>query len=55
MRPFGRALQVLGLAALPLAIILQLGENVTLGQMLTMAVAGACLFWIGRIIEGYAA
>ena len=38
----------------PLAVILQLAERVSVGQMLTLWVAGASLFWIGRILEGYA-
>lgn len=60
MRSFGKLLQFAGLAALPLAMILQLmpgdtkdGTAITVGQMLMMLIAGACLFWIGRILEGY--
>ena len=33
--------------------VLQLSEAITLGQMLVILVASACLFWIGRIVEGY--
>ena len=54
MRSFGRALQLLGLAVPPLAIVLQLAESITLGQMLTMLVASVSLFLIGRIVEGFA-
>jgi hypothetical protein len=54
MRGLGKVMQVLGLVVPPLAIVLQLSETVTLGQMLTMLVAAVCLFWIGRITEGYA-
>ena len=54
MRSFGRGLQLVGLALPPLSIVLQLTESITLGQMLVMLVAAACLFWIGRIAEGYA-
>jgi hypothetical protein len=54
MRGFGRGLQLLGLAVPPLAIVLQLSETISLGQMLTMLVGGVCLFGIGRIVEGYA-
>jgi hypothetical protein len=54
MRSFGRALQVLGLAVPPLGMVLQLSDAITLGQMLTMLVAAACMFGIGRIVEGYA-
>lgn len=54
MRSLGRALQYLGLALPPLAVVLQLSDSVTLGQMLTMLVAAVCSFGIGRIVEGYA-
>jgi hypothetical protein len=54
MRPFGRALQYVGLGLPPLAMIMQLSESITLGQMLTMLLAAVCCFGIGRIIEGYA-
>ena len=47
-------MQLLGLAVPPLAIVLQLAESITLGQMLTMLVAAVCVFAIGRIVEGYA-
>ncbi len=53
MRSFGRALQIIGLAVLPLGSILQLASAITLGQMLTMLVAGACVFGIGTILQGY--
>ncbi len=53
MRGLGRTLQLLGLAVPPLAMVMQLGEAITLGQMLTMLVAAVCCFGIGRIIEGY--
>lgn len=55
MRSIGRGLQLLGLAVPPLAIVMQLSETISLGQMLTMLVAAVCLFGIGRILEGYAA
>jgi hypothetical protein len=54
MRVLGRGLQIVGLIVPPLAIVMQLAETISLGQMLTMLVAAACLFWIGRIVEGYA-
>jgi hypothetical protein len=54
MRSLGRALQFLGLVVPPLAVVMQLSESITLGQMLTMLVAAVCVFGIGRIIEGYA-
>ena len=54
MRAFGRLLQHLGLIVPPVSIILQLGNQVTLGQMLIMLVASVAAFFLGRIIEGYA-
>jgi len=53
MRSFGRALQMVGLAVLPLGSFLQLTNAITLGQMLTMLVAGACIFGIGVILQRY--
>jgi hypothetical protein len=53
MRSLGRGLQLLGLAVPPLAMVMQLTEAITLGQMLAALVAAACLFWMGRIVEGY--
>ncbi len=53
MRGFGRILQLFGLGVPPLAIMLQLFESISLGQMLMMLVAAVCLFGIGRILEGY--
>ncbi|HJT36148.1 MAG TPA: hypothetical protein VJ783_29270 [Pirellulales bacterium] len=55
MKSLARGLQIVALFVLvPLAVILQLAERVSVGQMLTLWVAGASLFWIGRILEGYA-
>jgi len=54
LRVFGRAMQVLGLTLLPLAMLFQLSQSITLGHMLAMLVAGLCAFYIGRIVEGYA-
>ena len=53
MALFGRLMQIVGLVVPPLAIILQLQNAITLGQMLTFLVAAVCAFWIGRIVEGY--
>jgi hypothetical protein len=55
MRWVGRGLQWVGLGLPPLAMLWQLMEMITLGQMLTMLVAAVCLFGIGRIVEGYSA
>jgi hypothetical protein len=54
MRSLGRGFQWLGLGIPPLAMVLQLSNVVTLGQMLTLLVTSVCLFGIGRILEGYA-
>jgi hypothetical protein len=54
MQAFGKLMQFLGLAMLPLAIVLQLPSLISLGQMLAMAAAGFAAFWIGRILEGHA-
>ncbi|MEX0713074.1 MAG: hypothetical protein WD278_12035 [Pirellulales bacterium] len=53
MRTLGRSLEVLGLILPPLAMIFQLAERISLGQMLIMLVSAICLFGIGRIVEGY--
>ncbi len=54
MHSIGRGLQIVGLGVPPISIMLQLGEAISLGQMLTMLVASVCCFGIGRILEGYA-
>ena len=54
MRHLGRGLQLVGLGVPPLGIFMQLSESISLGQMLVMLVAGVCLFWMGRLVEGYA-
>jgi hypothetical protein len=45
---------MVALALPPLAIVLQLNESISLGKMLIMLVVAVCLFWLGRIVEGYA-
>jgi hypothetical protein len=37
-----------------MAIMLELGGQITSGPMLVMLVFAACCFWLGRIFEGYA-
>lgn len=54
MKGVGGVMQRIGLFVPPLAIVLQLAETITLGQMLAMLGMAVCLFWIGRIVEGYA-
>ena len=59
MRAFGKFLQVLGLALLPLAMVLDLlGGSDPLrpfgvSQMVLMLGFGMAIFYIGRILEGY--
>jgi hypothetical protein len=55
MRVIGRLGQFIGLALPPVAILLQLNQSISLGQMLAMLLFAAAAFWIGRILEGYAA
>ena len=53
MHAFARLLQLAGLAIPPLAIIAQLSESISLGQMLQFLVASVCLFSIGYLLERY--
>ena len=54
MRKLGHLLQVLGLVLLPLAILLQLNLTIDVRQMLAILLGSVSLFWIGRLVEGYA-
>ena len=54
MRALGRLLQMAGLVLLPLSVVLQLAGQLTVGQLLMMLVFGACAFYLGRFMEGYA-
>ena len=45
-----RGLQWMGLMALPVAIVLQL-QGATVGVMLTIALTGAAMFYLGYWIE----
>ncbi|HEV7221057.1 MAG TPA: hypothetical protein VGN42_00050 [Pirellulales bacterium] len=38
----------------PAAIVLQLFEVIDARQLLKFGVVALCLFWIGRLVEGYA-
>ncbi len=53
MRQLGRLLQMIGLAAPPLSILMQLMGSIKANQMLVMLVASVCVFLIGRILEGH--
>lgn len=58
MKAFGKFLQVIGLTALPLAIVLELtkalGRSSGVSDMLVMMVFGFAVFYAGRFVEGYA-
>jgi len=53
MRLLGRLMEMLGLALPLLAIVLQLAQRITVGQMLIMLVAALSMFYLGRMIQGY--
>jgi hypothetical protein len=57
MQAFGRTLQIAGLVILPLSIMLELSGSLArsfgLNEMLIMLVFGACVFYLGRYLEGY--
>lgn len=54
MRGLGKGLQLVGLVLPPLAIVLQLGNSISVWQMLVMLVASLAAFYLGRLLEGYA-
>ncbi|MGE0609316.1 MAG: hypothetical protein AB7O62_19650 [Pirellulales bacterium] len=54
MRVIGKALQLIALILLPLGMVAQLSNAITLGKMLVMLMAGVTAFYLGRILEGYA-
>jgi len=54
LRAVGRFLQIAGLSLPILAIFMQITDQVSVGKMLVMAVAAIAMFYIGRILEGYA-
>jgi hypothetical protein len=53
MRRFARGLQVVALFVLPLSMVLQIANGISVKQMLMLLVAGFSLFYIGRIVEAY--
>lgn len=55
MQAIGKLLQLAGLTIPPLSIIAQLTESISLGKMLMFLVAAVAAFYLGRILEGYAA
>jgi hypothetical protein len=55
MQFIGRVLQMVGLGLPPLSIVLQLQQTIDVRTMLVMLVSGVCAFYLGRLVEGYAA
>jgi hypothetical protein len=53
MHAVARFLQMLGLTIPPLAIIAQLGEHISAGQMLQFLVVSVCLFTTGYLLQTY--
>lgn len=51
MYTLARILQIVGLVIPPLAIMAQLNESITLGQMLQFLVASICVFMIGQLLQ----
>ena len=58
MRTLGRALQLVGLVLLPLSMVLELNNTLVrsfgVSQMVVMLVFGLAVFYVGRMLEGYA-
>ena len=58
MRRLGQLLQFVGLAVLPIAMVMELsgslGREFGLAELLIALVFGIVVFYAGRIIEGYA-
>jgi membrane protein DedA with SNARE-associated domain len=54
MQSLGRLLQLLALIGLPVTIPLQLNHVINVAAMVGLMVGSICLFYIGRLIEGYA-
>jgi hypothetical protein len=48
-----RSLQLVGLAIPPLAIIAQLGEHISLGEMLGFLVAAVAAFLLGYLLQRF--
>lgn len=53
MYSVARLLQIVGLTIPPLAILAQLMERITLGQMLGFLVAAMAFFGIGHLMQRY--
>lgn len=53
MRPIARFLQFAGLTVPPLALVAQLLEHITTGQMLRFLMVSVCLFTMGYLLQQY--
>jgi Ca2+/H+ antiporter len=53
MQALARMLQLAGLTIPPLAIIAQLGQHITAGQMLQFLVVSVCLFLTGYLLQQF--
>ncbi len=53
MHLLARLLQLVGLAIPPLAMVAQLGEKISAGQMLQFLVVSVCLFGTGYLLQQY--
>ena len=57
-RSFGRFLQLIGLVILPICIVLEvtglLNRDSGIADLLLAMVFGLSLFYVGRVVEGYA-
>jgi hypothetical protein len=53
MYALARLLQIAGLTILPLAVLAQLAESITPGQMLGFLVVGALVFTMGQVLQRY--
>ncbi len=53
MRSLGKMLQIIGLAIPPLAMVAQLGQRISAGQMLQFLVASVVAFGIGYLLQQY--
>lgn len=53
MSAIARLLQLAGLVIPPMAMIAQLNNSISLGQMLTFLVAAICCFSIGYLLQQY--
>ena len=53
MRGVGRFLQMAGLILLPVASVLQVSNEISVGRMLQLFAMGVCAFAIGWILTTY--